>query len=97
MIDKLPLFTDMVVFSSYAMQIVMSFLMLSMIFMIYPRASVSIKRINEVLETENTVKEGTKNIKETQIIITCTDDINIENVYINKFKVEDGKVLKFNT
>lgn len=67
MIDKLPLFTDMVVFSSYAMQIVMSFLMLSMIFMIYPRASVSIKRINEVLETENTVKEGTKNIKETQI------------------------------
>lgn len=66
-IDKLPLFTDMVVFSSYAMQIVMSFLMLSMIFMIYPRASVSIKRINEVLETENTVKEGTKNIKETQI------------------------------
>lgn len=67
MIDKLPLFTDMVVFSSYAMQIVMSFLMLSMIFMIYPRASVSIKRINEVLETENTIKEGTKNIKETQI------------------------------
>ena len=67
MIDKLPLFTDMVVFSSYAMQIVMSFLMLSMIFMIYPRASVSIKRINEVLETENTVKEGTKNVKETQI------------------------------
>ena len=66
-IDKLPLFTDMVVFSSYAMQIVMSFLMLSMIFMIYPRASVSIKRINEVLETENTIKEGTKNIKETQI------------------------------
>ena len=38
-----------------------------------------------------------KNIKETQIIITCTDDINIENVYINKFKVKDGKVLKFNT
>lgn len=67
MIDKLPLFTDMVVFSSYAMQIVMSFLMLSMIFMIYPRASVSIKRINEVLETENTVKEGTKNVKETEI------------------------------
>lgn len=67
MIDKLPLFTDMVVFSSYAMQIVMSFLMLSMIFMIYPRASVSIKRINEVLETKNTVKEGTKNVKETEI------------------------------
>lgn len=66
-IDKLPLFTDMVVFSSYAMQIVISFLMLSMIFMIYPRASVSIKRINEVLETENTIKEGTKNVKETQI------------------------------
>ena len=39
--DKLPLFADMVVFSSYAMQVIMSFLMLSMIFIMYPRAQVS--------------------------------------------------------
>lgn len=60
MVDKLSLFGDMVVFSSYAMQIIMSFLMLAMIFMMIPRASVSIKRINEVLETEITIQDGTK-------------------------------------
>ncbi len=60
MADKLSLFGDMVVFSSYAMQIIMSFLMLAMIFMMVPRASVSAKRINEVLETEITIKDGTK-------------------------------------
>lgn len=58
MTDKLALFGDMVVFSSYAMQIIMSFLMLAMIFMILPRAQVSAARINEVLETESTIKEG---------------------------------------
>lgn len=57
--DKLTIFSDMVVFSSYAMLIIMSFLMLCMVFMIYPRASVSAKRILEVLETVNTVEEGT--------------------------------------
>ncbi len=57
--DKLTIFSDMVVFSSYAMLIIMSFLMLCMVFMIYPRASVSAKRILEVLETKNTVEEGT--------------------------------------
>ena len=38
-----------------------------------------------------------KNIKDTQIIITCTDDINIKNVDINRFKVEEGQVFKNNT
>lgn len=56
--DKLILFGDMVVFSSYAMQIIMSFLMLAMIFMMVPRAGVSAKRINEVLETEVSIKDG---------------------------------------
>ena len=37
-----------------------------------------------------------KNIKDTQIIITCTDDINIENVNINKYKVEEGNVIQKN-
>lgn len=58
MFDKLTLFGDMVVFSSYAMQVIMSFMMLIMIFIIYPRASISAKRILEVLETEETIKDG---------------------------------------
>ena len=58
MAEKLALFGNMVVFSSYAMQVIMSFLMLAMIFMMYPRASVSAGRINEVLDTEITIKDG---------------------------------------
>lgn len=48
----------MVVFSSYAMQVIMSFLMLAMIYMMAPRATVSANRINEVLETESSIEEG---------------------------------------
>ena len=67
MIDKLSLFSDMVVFSSYSMQVIMSFLMLAMIFMMLPRASVSAKRINEVLDTKLSIKDGkfTGDTKET--------------------------------
>ena len=57
--DKLTLFSNMIVFSSYAMQVIMSFLMLAMIFMMVPRAQVSAKRINEVMDTEVTIKDGT--------------------------------------
>lgn len=59
MIDKITIFGDMIVFSSYAMQVIMSFLMLAMIFMILPRAQVSANRINEVLKTDITIKDGT--------------------------------------
>lgn len=59
MVDKIGLFGDMVVFSSYAMQVIMSFLMLAMIFMMLPRAQVSASRINEVLDTLISVKDGT--------------------------------------
>mgnify|MGYP005961703333 FL=1 len=65
--DKLTLFGDMVVFSSYAMQIIMAFLMLAMIFMMLPRAQVSAKRINEVLDTSLSINDGkisTNNQKE---------------------------------
>lgn len=58
--DKITLFSNMVVFSSYAMQIIMSFMMLVMIFILLPRASVSAARINEVLDTEPTILEGTR-------------------------------------
>lgn len=57
--DKLTLFSNMVVFSSYAMQVIMSFMMIVMVFIMAPRASVSAKRINEVLDTEASVREGT--------------------------------------
>lgn len=58
--DRLMLFSNMVVFSSYAMQVIMSFMMLVMIFVMFPRASVSGKRINEVLDTEATILDGDK-------------------------------------
>ena len=58
MSDKITLFGDMVVFSSYAMQVIMSFLMLAMIFMILPRAEVSAARINEVLDVKIKIKDG---------------------------------------
>ena len=55
---KFSLFSDMVVFSSYAMQVVMSFMMLVMIFIMLPRASVAAKRILEVLDTEPSIEDG---------------------------------------
>jgi len=60
LMDRLTLFSNMVVFSAYAMQVIMSFMMLVMIFVLWPRASVSAKRINEVLETEPSIIDGTK-------------------------------------
>ncbi len=58
LLNKITLFSDMVVFSSYGMQVIMSFLMLAMIFMLIPRAQISANRINEVLEEEVTIKDG---------------------------------------
>lgn len=59
MTDRITLFSNMVVFSSYAMQVIMSFMMLVMIFILLPRASVSAKRINEVLDTMPAIVDGT--------------------------------------
>ena len=58
MFDRLNLFSDMVVFSSYAMQVIMAFLMLAMIFVMYPRASVSVERIMEVIDTKTKITDG---------------------------------------
>ena len=58
--DRLDIFSNMVVFSSYAMQIIMSFMMLVMMFIMLPRASVSAKRINEVLDTQPRILDGDK-------------------------------------
>lgn len=62
MVDKISLFGNMIVFSSYAMQVIMSFLMLAFIFMMVPRAQVSMNRINEVLETPIKIKDGSQTI-----------------------------------
>ncbi|MCI8965213.1 MAG: ABC transporter ATP-binding protein [Clostridia bacterium] len=83
MIDKLSLFGDMVVFSSYAMQIIMSFLMLAMIFMMIPRAGVSANRINEVMDTEISIKDG--NLKENK-----TDEIGTVEFKNVSFKYPDA-------
>lgn len=56
--EKLSLFSEMVVFSQYAMQVVMAFMMLVMISVLLPRALVSAKRINEVLDTPLSVADG---------------------------------------
>lgn len=57
--EKLSIFSEMIVFSQYAMQVVMSFMMLVIILVIFPRASVAAKRINEVLDTRPSIKDGT--------------------------------------
>ena len=99
--DKVTLFGDMVVFSSYAMQVVMSFLMLAAIFMMLPRAEVSAKRINEVLETENSIKEGSKKdgkesgtveFKNVSFKYPDAEEYLLENI---SFKANKGEVVAF--
>ena len=84
MANKLILFGDMVVFTSYAMQVIMSFLLLAMIFMMMPRASVSAARINEVLDSPLSIEDGTidKNI---------TAEIGIVEFKNVSFKYPDAK------
>ena len=89
MADKISLFGDMVVFSSYAMQVIMSFLMLAMIFMMLPRAQVSANRINEVLDTEISIKDGKINTKTNNEVGT----VEFKNVSF-KYPDADEYVLK---
>lgn len=67
MFSRIDLFSDMVVYSSYAMQVVMSFMMLVMIFIMLPRATVSAKRINEVLDTKPHIRDGSKTASLAQL------------------------------
>lgn len=101
--DRLTIFSNMVVFSSYAMQVVMSFLMLAVIFMIVPRAQVSANRINEVLKTKLSLLEGSQNLIQTPEIGTVefrnvtfkypdADEPLLENI---SFKAERGQTVAF--
>ena len=91
--DKISLFGDMVVFSSYAMQVIMAFLMLSMIFIMYPRAQVSADRIAEVLDTDIAVKDGNKATSMDAASTKKIGEVEFKNV---SFKYPDGdeEVLK---
>lgn len=65
--EKLSIFSNMVVFSSYAMQVIMAFMMLTMIFIMLPRASVSARRIEEVLDTKPKIVDGKASPEETTL------------------------------
>ncbi len=101
--NKLTMFGDMVVFSTYAMQIIMSFLMLAMIFMMVPRASVSANRINEVLDTEESIKDGsidkvttkekgTVEFKNVSFKYPDAKEYLLRNI---SFKAEEGQTIAF--
>ena len=101
--SRMGLFSDVVVFSSYAMQVVMAFMMLVIVFILIPRASVAAKRINEVLDTEIKIKNGTT----SQEIVSAVGEIEFKNVsfkypdaddYVIKdisFKVNRGETVAF--
>lgn len=101
--DKLPIFSDMVVFTSYAMQVIMSFMMLTMLFIMLPRSVVSAKRINEVLDTSPTIIYGDR----TEGKSGLTGEVTFNNVsfkypgatdYVLKninFTVHKGETIAF--
>lgn len=100
--DKITLFGNMIVFSSYAMQVIMSFLMLAMIFMMIPRAGVSARRINEVLDTKQkiipgtfdkeTEEKGTVEFRNVSFKYPDADEYVLENI---SFKVNQGETIAF--
>ncbi|MDE6284311.1 MAG: ABC transporter ATP-binding protein/permease [Bacilli bacterium] len=101
MSEKLTIFGNMVVFSSYAMQVIMSFVMLIMIFIMYPRAAVSARRINEVLDEPLSILDG--EIVENQTGLQGTVEFkNVSFQYPDaespmlhdiSFKIEKGQTL----
>ena len=102
LVNKLTIFSNMIVFSSYAMQVIMSFLMLAMIFMILPRAQVSASRINEVIDTkisiisgnfeEETEEKGTVEFKNVSFKYPDADEYVIKDI---SFKINKGETIAF--
>ena len=101
MYGRLTLFSNMVVFTSYGMQVIMSFLMLTMIFMILPRAQVSATRINEVLNSETSIfdgvnsqpkEEGTVEFKNVSFKYPDADDYLLKNI---SFTAKKGETVAF--
>ena len=103
MVQKITLFSNMVVFSSYGMQVIMSFLMLAMIFMMWPRAQVSARRINEIFDQDISIKDGTFLGNDTKEVGTVefknvsfkypdADDYLLKNI---SFEANKGDVVAF--
>lgn len=78
--SRLGIFSDMVVFSNYAMQVIMAFMLLNMIFILLPRAQVSANRILEVLDTESMIKDGTKDGMENRDETVQSGSVEFRNV-----------------
>ena len=103
MVERINLFSNMVVFTSYGMQVIAAFLMLAFTFMIVPRAGISARRINEVLDSEISVIDGDKDINKTKETGTVefknvsfkypdADEYLLKNI---NFKVNKGEVIAF--
>lgn len=102
MVDKITMFSNMVVFSSYGMQVIISFLLLTFIFMVAPRAKVSANRINEVLSEEVSIKNGTFNgdtkesgtieFKNVSFKYPDADEYVLRDI---SFKVNKGETIAF--
>ncbi len=99
--QRLDLFSNMVVFTSYGMQVIMSFMMLTVIFMILPRARVSANRINEVLDSDIIIKDkddakpiekGTVEFKNVSFKYPDADEYLLKNI---SFKAEEGETIAF--
>lgn len=97
--DRITLFSNVVVFSTYATYVVMSFMMLVMIFMMFPAAQVSAERINEVLERDVNIKEGsvsegreqgTVEFKNVSFRYPHASEDELSNI---SFKIEKGQTL----
>ena len=101
--DKVILYSEMVTFSAYAMQIVLSFMMMSFIFIMFPRAMVAARRIKEVLTTDPKIKSGTR----TQGLPGVKGEVSFENVSFTypdaespvleniTFSVKEGETVAF--
>lgn len=99
--DRIDLFSNMVVFTSYGIQVIASFLMLTMLFMILPRANVSANRINEILDCISSIKDGKKtNVKDKGTIefknvkfkYPESEEYILEDI---SFKVNKGETVAF--
>ena len=103
-LQRSELFGQMAAFSGYAMQVVMAFMMMAMIFIILPRALVSVRRINEVLETESSIKDGTLTASPEGAPVGTVEFKNVSFRYPDaseyvlhnvSFKAEKGQTVAF--
>ena len=103
MIYRIDIFGSIMVFTQYGMQVIMSFLMLAMIFMMWPRVTVAAKRINEVLDEKLSIEDGSIKYVETEEVGTVefrnvsfkypdADEYLLNNI---SFKANQGDVIAF--